>query len=231
MRSLLASVLLAATAVNAHYTFSALLADAKNTGDWIAVRKTKNWQNNGPVTDVTSPDIRCYELDPGTPASLTANVTAGSSVGFQANPDIYHPGPLAFYLAKVPAGQTAASFDGAGAVWFKIYEEQPTFGGQALTWSSNGLKTPSVTIPKCLPDGDYLVRIEHIGLHVAQSAGGAQFYISCGQMTLSGGGSTTPTDLVAFPGAYKATDPGILININYPVPTSYTNPGPSVFTC
>jgi hypothetical protein len=30
------------------------------------------------------------------------------------------------------------------------------------------------TIPKSLPSGDYLVRIEHIALHVAQSYGGAQ---------------------------------------------------------
>ncbi|EPE10402.1 glycoside hydrolase family 61 protein [Ophiostoma piceae UAMH 11346] len=224
-------LLAAAAVVEAHYTFSSVLVDGKATGDWTAVRKTKNWQNNGPVTDVTSDDIRCFELSPGTAASLTANVTAGSSVGFQANPDIYHPGPLAFYMAKAPAGKTAATFDGSGPVWFKIYEEQPTVGGQSLTWSSNGLKTPSVTLPKCLPNGDYLFRIEHIGLHVAQSTGGAQFYISCGQVTVTGGGSKSPTDLVAFPGAYKATDPGILININYPVPTSYTNPGPKVFTC
>lgn len=94
-----------------------------------------------------------------------------------------------------------------------------------------GLKTPSVTIPKCIPDGDYLFRIEHIGLHVAQSKGGAQFYISCGQITVSGGGNATPGPTVAFPGAYSATDPGILININYPVPTSYTNPGPKPFAC
>ncbi|CAK7200789.1 hypothetical protein SEUCBS139899_003488 [Sporothrix eucalyptigena] len=226
-----APLLLAASVADAHYTFSALIDGGTNSGDWVAVRKTVNWQNNGPVTDVTSDDIRCFELSPGTGAAQTVNVTAGSSIAFQANPDIYHPGPLAFYMAKAPAGQTAATFDGSGAVWFKIYEEQPNFGGQALTWSSNGLKTPSVTIPKCLPDGDYLLRIEHIGLHVAQSAGGAQFYISCGQVTLSGGGSGSPSDLVAFPGAYKATDPGILININYPVPTSYTNPGPAVFTC
>ena len=212
-------------------TFSSVLVDGKTTGDWAAVRKTKNWQNNGPVTDVASDDIRCFELSPGTAASLTANATAGSPIGFQANPSIYHPGPLSFYMAKAPAGKTAATFDGSGPVWFKIYEEQPTFGGQSLTWSSNGLTTPSVTIPKCLPSGDYLLRIEHIGLHVAQSTGGAQFYISCGQVTVAGGGSKSPTDLVAFPGAYKATDPGILINIYYPVPTSYTNPGPKVFTC
>jgi len=78
-------------------------------------------------------------------------------------------------------------------------------------------KQVTFTIPKATPSGDYLIRVEHIGLHVAQSAGAAQFYISCGQVTVTGGGSGTPGPLVAFPGAYSATDPGILININYPV--------------
>ena len=93
------------------------------------------------------------------------------------------------------------------------------------------MKQPSVTIPKCIPDGDYLLRIEHIGLHVAQSVGGAQFYISCAQVTVSGGGGANPGSAIALPGAYSASDPGIEININYPVPTSYKNPGPSPITC
>lgn len=88
-----------------------------------------------------------------------------------------------------------------------------------------------MTIPSCLPAGDYLMRSEQIALHTASSEGGAQFYLSCGQLSVTGGGSTTPQNLVAFPGAYKATDPGILININYPKPTNYTNPGPATFTC
>lgn len=94
-----------------------------------------------------------------------------------------------------------------------------------------GKTTIPVTIPACIAPGDYLMRSEQIALHVAQSTGGAQFYLSCGQLTVTGGGSTTPKDLAAFPGAYKATDPGILLNINYPKPTNYTNPGPAVFTC
>ena len=60
---------------------------------------------------------------------------------FQANPNIYHPGPLAFYMAKVPAGQAAADFEGDGDVWFKIQEDQPNFGS-ALTWPSNGWLPP-----------------------------------------------------------------------------------------
>ena len=33
------------------------------------------------------------------------------------------------------------------------------------------------TVPKDTPTGDYLIRIEHIALHVAQSEGGAQLYV------------------------------------------------------
>lgn len=71
----------------------------------------------------------------------------------------------------------------------------------------------SVTIPKNLPSGDYLLRIEHIALHTASTVGGAQFYISCAQVKVTGGGSGTPGPLVSFPGVYTASDPGIKVNI------------------
>jgi hypothetical protein len=84
--------------------------------------------------------------------------------------------------------------------------------------------TVTFTIPAATPDGEYLFRVEHIGLHVAQSSGGAQFYLSCGQISVTEGGSGTPTPLVAFPGAYSATDPGILIDIYYPLVCSLDVP-------
>ena len=83
-----------------------------------------------------------------------------------------------------------------------------------------GATTVQFKIPTSLPSGDYLFRIEHIGLHAAASANGAQFYISCGQLSVTGGGTGVPSPLVAFPGAYKATDPGIMLNIYYPVVSS-----------
>jgi hypothetical protein len=70
-----------------------------------------------------------------------------------------------------------------------------------------------VTIPRNVPSGDYLLRIEHIALHGASQANGAQFYISCAQITVTGGGSGSPSPLVSFPGAYSASDPGIKVNI------------------
>ena len=47
--------------------------------------------------------------------------------------------------------------------------------------------------------GDYLVRVEHIGLHVAGTKGGAQFYISCGQLEVTGSGSGSLSPTVKFP--------------------------------
>jgi hypothetical protein len=55
--------------------------------------------------------------------------------------------------------------------------------------------------------------------------------MECGQISITGGtGAKTPAT-VSFPGAYKATDPGILTNIYYPILTNYTIPGPAKFTC
>jgi len=73
------------------------------------------------------------------------------------------------------------------------------------------------------------LRIEHLALHVAQSTGGAQWYISCAQVTVTGAGGGSPSPTALLPGAYVATDPGILIDIYYPIPTSYTPPGPAVW--
>lgn len=62
-----------------------------------------------------------------------------------------------------------------------------------------------------------MARIEHLGLHAASNTNGAQFYLSCGQITVTNGGNGVPGPLVSFPGAYSATDPGIKIQIYWPV--------------
>jgi hypothetical protein len=227
MKLSVAIAVLASALAEAHYTFPSI----GNTADWSVVRTTTNFQSNGPVTDVNSDQIRCYERNPGQGAPNIHTVQAGSSISYNAKASISHPGPMAFYIAKVPSGQTAATWDGKGQVWSKIYQDMPNLGG-SMTWPTNGARSVSVTIPRCLQDGDYLLRAEHIALHSAGSAGGAQFYISCAQIKVTGGsGSWSPRNRVSFPGAYRATDPGIMINIYYPVPTSYTPPGPAVDTC
>ncbi|KAI0154034.1 glycoside hydrolase family 61 protein [Pestalotiopsis sp. NC0098] len=213
-----------------HYTFPDLTYDGVTSADWEYIRETTNHYSHGPVQDVTDSQIRCYELTEGEGANGTQTVAAGSTVSFVVDPSIQHPGPLQFYMAKVPSGETAATFSGEGNVWFKIYEEHPTITTDAITFASSGLTTVSVTIPSCIAAGDYLLRVEHIALHSASTEGGAQFYLACAQLTVTGSGTTTFTG-VSFPGAYSATDPGILINIYWPIPTEYTNPGPDPVSC
>ncbi|CAK7210937.1 hypothetical protein SCUCBS95973_000961 [Sporothrix curviconia] len=225
------SALLLTAVANAapHYTFPHI----QGTADWQSVRITANHYSNGPVTDVTSDAIRCYQLTPGGGGSTsTSAVKAGGSVTWSANPNIYHPGALSAYMAKVPEGQTLAGWDGSGAVWFKVYQDMPTVAGSQMTWPSQNKASVSFTVPSCIESGDYLFRIEHVALHSASRAGGAQFYISCAQISVTGGsGAKKPTDLVAFPGAYKATDPGIMLNIYANAGKPYTPAGPAVFTC
>lgn len=91
--------------------------------------------------------------------------------------------------------------------------------------------TQTVTIPKCIADGEYLVRFEHIGLHSASSPGGAQLYISCAQVKVTGGSGGASPNLMSFPGAYSATDPGLMVNIYWPIPTNYKAPGGNPLTC
>ncbi|CAP67481.1 uncharacterized protein PODANS_6_11370 [Podospora anserina S mat+] len=225
MLASLALVLSTALSATAHYT----LPRVGNGADWQHVRRADNWQNNGFVGSVTSPQIRCFQNSVAG-ASQTYNVSAGSQLTYYVNPNAYHPGPMQFYLARVPDGQDVTRWDGSGAVWFKIYHEQPTFG-QQLGWPSLNKGSFPVTIPRCIRSGYYLLRAEHIALHSASSPGGAQFYISCAQIGVTGGGNTEPSNKVSFPGAYSASDPGIQININWPIPTSYRNPGPPVFQC
>lgn len=67
---------------------------------------------------------------------------------------------------------------------------------------------------------------------MASQVNKAQFYLSCTQVTITDGGSGSPGPLVSFPGAYKSTDPGILVNLgSYQTdPSSYPPPGPAVWT-
>jgi hypothetical protein len=86
---------------------------------------TANHYSSAAIEDATSPAIRCFE-DKEKKATAVANVAAGQSVAFKASNTMGHPGPVLFYMAKVPAGQRAASWDASGNVWFKIHEEGAT---------------------------------------------------------------------------------------------------------
>ncbi|KAF2232735.1 lytic polysaccharide monooxygenase [Viridothelium virens] len=198
---------------------------------------------DGPIQDVTSDDIACNGgPNPTTPSSAMITVAAGSTADLTWRHtltsdatdviDPSHKGPVMAYMKKVTNAVTDVGY---GSGWFKIAED--TFTPSNSTWgvdrliASGGIQT--VTIPKCLAPGQYLLRGELIALHGASTQGGAQFYMECAQITVTAasGASVKTPSTVSLPGAYSATDPGILINLYYPTVTSYTAPGPDVFTC
>ncbi|KAJ7586786.1 glycoside hydrolase [Mycena floridula] len=235
------SVLIALAAltarVSAHYVWPQFIVGGTNTTAWQYVRQTNNWQDLNPMTDVSSTDVRCYDsLEPGT--ASTISVAAGSTVGFtvSGNPsNLYHAGVLNVYMAKAPTGTDVANWDGSGTVWFKIYQiSAVTDGGTSITFPTTGMTEVTFPIPPQTPSGQYLIRTEHIAIHSASSFGGAQFYIACAQVQVCPSGTGTPGPLVAFPGAYTVSSANrfvdIRIDIYYPIPTTYIQPGPAVWT-
>ncbi|KZV73797.1 lytic polysaccharide monooxygenase [Peniophora sp. CONT] len=245
--SLLSLVALAASS-QAHTIFQEVYVNGVDQGHLNGIRVP---DYDGPITDVTSNDVICNGgINPyHTPISqVIINANAGDTITAEfhhsiagadpsdaADPiDASHKGPVIAYLAKVP---DALQTDVTGLKWFKIYQDGLGSDGK---WGVDRLIANkgkvSFTIPKCIAAGEYLMRVEIIGmsstvpLHAAASYPGAQLYMECAQMSISGGGSTSPAT-VSFPGAYKGTDPGITFQLYYPVPTSYTVPGPAVFTC
>ncbi|RPD62199.1 hypothetical protein L226DRAFT_551726 [Lentinus tigrinus ALCF2SS1-7] len=238
--SLLAAAALATSAL-AHSIFQEVYVNGVDQGHLTSIRVP---DYDGPIMDVTSNDLICNGgINPyHQPISTTViNVPAGSQVTAEwhhtlsgadpsdsADPiDPSHKGPVMAYLAKV---DNATSLSVTGLKWFKIWEDgmdsSQKWGVDRLIANKGKV---SFTIPNCIAAGQYLLRVELIALHGASSYPGAQFYMECAQLQITGGGSTQPAT-VSFPGAYAGSDPGIKINI-YQTLKSYTIPGPSVFSC
>jgi len=226
--------------VASHATFQDLWIDGTDFGGQC-VRQPPS---NSPVTDVMSADIAC---NAGTsPMRGLCPVKAGGTVTVEMHQQMdrscsneaiggAHYGPVAAYLAKVSDATTAV---GASASWFKIFEDSwaknPSGGsGDDDYWGTKDLNTccgkMNVKIPSDIANGDYLLRAEALALHTASSSSGAQFYMSCYQITVSGGTGTASPSTVRLPGAYRASDPGILVNIHAPLST-YIAPGPDVYS-
>ncbi|PGH10914.1 hypothetical protein AJ80_07357 [Polytolypa hystricis UAMH7299] len=233
----------AASVASAHYLFPEVIVDNQASERWQYIRQTANYDTSNPLLDVTSEAIRCYER-PDRAEAETLTVAAGSELAFQVwainNPyAIGHPGPTLFYMAKVPDGESAATWDGAGDVWFKIAEEAGWFREEDkwYRWWSLSNATINATIPEALPSGEYLLRVEHIGMQYSEklwapgSNLGSQFFLACAQLSVTGGGNGTPGPLVSFPGAYSPTDPAIYTSESVWSTTfeTYTPPGPPVW--
>lgn len=139
------------------------------------------------------PDIVCNQ---GAFASASKTevltVNAGEEVRMKlaVGARFQHPGPGLVYMSKAPG--SVKQYDGSGD-WFKIYEEGVCDGGDftSTAWCDYDRDWIAAKIPKDTPNGEYLVRMEHIGVHRSH-VNQPEHYVSCMQVKVQGGGSGTP---------------------------------------
>jgi hypothetical protein len=225
---------------SAHYFFDKLVVNGQGSTDFVrqntrptAYMPTK-WINTFDNITPDSTDFRCNMGAGNKGSKATANVKAGDSLAMSlgVGATMQHPGPAQVYMSKAPG--SVSSYDGSGD-WFKIHQETICKQGADIkkeawcTWDKDRI---SFKIPQGIPDGEYLVRTEHIGLHGAHG-GQAEFYYGCAQVKVSGGtGTAVPSNTVKIPGVYKKSDAAVNFsvwggnNVQYPA----QGPGPAVAT-
>ncbi|KAF1934805.1 hypothetical protein EJ02DRAFT_460902 [Clathrospora elynae] len=243
-------------------TTALALLPALGSAHTIAQRVRVNGQDNGqgngirvapsnnPITNVNDANIACNAG--ASSSSKVIDVKAGDKIGVMwghvlggpqfandaDNPIAKsHKGPTIFYLAQVPNAASASPSPSSSLKWFKVSEDGLDSSGN---WGVDRMISAGgwvdFSLPACVAPGQYLLRAEIIALHSASKQGGAQFYMGCAQLNVSGSGTKTGST-VSFPGAYQANDAGILVSIydqqGNPKGngTPYKIPGPAVLTC
>ncbi|CAI6337381.1 unnamed protein product [Periconia digitata] len=225
-KAVLASTLIAA--VSAHQNFHQLWINDETPGYQAGIRMPPS---NSPVVDVTSEDIACNVGGSKVPSGVdTIAANEGDTVKVQWDQS-GHPGPITHMLFG-PVDDASAT-TGVGS-WFKIDELNYADGKWANEIMGADNMTHEFKLPAGLASGEYLLRSEMLALHSAQTVGGAQFYIGCAQLKITGTGSAGSCGpSIELPGAYKAEDENIYIPDVYNGfdPTTYSAPGGPVATC
>ncbi|KAJ4324624.1 hypothetical protein N0V94_001194 [Neodidymelliopsis sp. IMI 364377] len=224
---------LTATLASAHYNFERLVVNGKITEPYEYVRSLGFNVGNSPFYDVKHTDICCNNGSfAAASKTKTYPIKAGDTLGFTVRDVLGHPGPLFAYMSKSTVANVSA-YQGEGD-WFKIYEMGvKTYANYslAMAWLSDGWKSFDFKIPKDIENGQYLLRAEHIAVHSAggPEGAGAQFYIGCAQIEVSGATGKKPSPTGKFPGIYNSRDPGIYFSPYWPPIVNYTMPGLKVY--
>ncbi|KAL5507153.1 hypothetical protein ACEPAH_6609 [Sanghuangporus vaninii] len=200
--------------------------------------------SDGPITDDRDQDLAC-NVGGESGAALVASTPAGSVVKFEwtnVNPLSFllyffyrysylcirmqwpadHLGPVSTYMTS--CGGDCTNFDVNGADWFKIDADGYSEGSWASAKLISNNNTWSSKIPSALASGQYLMRNEIVALH---STGAPQYYPSCAQVGVSGGGSSLPSsdETVKIPGLYDDVDFPDIWSETFDV---WAAPGPAV---
>ncbi|KAK0187968.1 glycoside hydrolase family 61 protein G [Armillaria mellea] len=237
----------AALLVDARSVFSAVSVDGVSQGHAVGVRVPST---NAPITDINSDDLICNTNFIQPVSDTVIKVVGGDTVTAQVGImlDVYPVprsqdalpcssiAPLQAIQDLTPPTQlipqTKVLYWLTCLKWFKIWEDG--YDSTTHQWGSDHLYldggNATFTIPTCLPSGNYLLRAEYINLSSATFYPGAQFFMSCAQLSITSSTTALETPAtVSFPGAYTIADPGIITSI-FGI-SSYTPPGPDVFTC
>ncbi|KAI8810880.1 glycosyl hydrolase family 61-domain-containing protein [Cladochytrium replicatum] len=98
--------------------------------------------------------------------------------------------------------------------WTKIFETTPD---NSNDWCTNVVANNNndylVKIPSFLAPGDYVLRVHLAALHAAGSPGGAQFYIRCMDIKVTGSGTQKPPFELQIPGTWNKNTPGVLFDL------------------
>ncbi|KAF1954553.1 hypothetical protein CC80DRAFT_475786 [Byssothecium circinans] len=224
-KTIIASTLLAA--VSAHQNFHQFWVNDVSPGYQAGIRMPPS---NSPVTDVTSNDMACNVGGSKVPSGVvTVAAAEGDTIKVQWDQS-GHPGPITHMLFGPVDDASQAT--GIGS-WVKIDELNTQDGKWASEIMGANNMTHTFKLPTGLKSGEYLLRSEMLALHGAQTSGGAQFYIGCAQLKITGTGSGACSPSIKLPGAYNAEDPNIFISNFYNGfdLTTYTAPGGPVASC
>ncbi|KAF8470805.1 glycoside hydrolase [Kalaharituber pfeilii] len=186
-----------------------------------------DYKDNGPIgsKELQSANIACSRN--AKPVESFGKAKAGDEVVFTWSKwSESHRGPTMTYLARIPDGASVTGIDPTTLTFHKIHElGLISSEGPKGRWASDLMResdnTVRLKIPASVPSGKYVLRHELLALHQAQK-GNAQFYPVCANLEIIGAsGGELGGEGVKFPGAYKASDPGVDINIHAKALTSY----------
>ncbi|KAF7903080.1 hypothetical protein EAF00_002982 [Botryotinia globosa] len=224
-KSIIAASLL--TAVAAHQNFHQFWVNGVSPGYQVSIRMPPS---NSPVVDVASDNITCNVNGNVVPSGVnTTAANEGDAITVQWDSST-HPGPIQHYLFGPVDDASMAT--GIGS-WFKIDEYVQVNGTWASSLMNAGNMSYTFKLPTGMASGEYLLRSEMLALHGAQTVGGAQWYIGCAQLSITGTGGDSCGPSIELPGDYNATDPSIYIpNVynGFDIST-YTPPGGAVAKC
>lgn len=238
------SILAAIPLASAHYTFGGLVHNGASVRrDWQYVREhTRTYMPTFKDEAATSNDFRCNKGAGSGAKTDVFTVKPGDSLGLRQAFDpsgMKHPGPAQVYVSLAPG--SVKTYDGSGD-WIKVHQsllcKDPLVARdlQYDGWCMYGENKIEFEVPETLPDGEYLVRAEHIAIHGAHD-GKAEFYYSCAQVRIQGSNATAlpaGAETAKIPGVYKTDDAAINFSVwggktSYPlIPGIAVAPGGTV---